>query len=96
MDITAGDAVAADDDDAVNAVVPLSSTKGRDANVGASVAFEGVCIGAFADSAAAADVALLRCRHRRSLRAAATALPTSRCAPPPRFVLPPLPLTLLP
>ena len=25
-----------------------------------------------------------RCRHRRSLRAAATALPPSRCAPPPR------------
>jgi hypothetical protein len=36
----------------------------------------------------------LRCRHRRSLRAAATALPPSRCAPPPRFALPPPPLTL--
>jgi hypothetical protein len=43
---------------------------------------------------AAADVVLLRCRHRRSLRAAATALPPSRCAPPPRFALPPPPLTL--
>jgi hypothetical protein len=43
---------------------------------------------------ASANVALSRCRHRRSLRAAATALPSSRCAPPPRFVLPPPPLTL--
>ena len=31
------------------------------------------------------DVALLRCRHRRSIHAAATALPPPRCAPPPRF-----------
>jgi hypothetical protein len=37
------------------------------------------------------DVALSRCRHRRSIQAAATALPLSRCAPPPRFALPPLP-----
>ncbi len=43
---------------------------------------------------AAADVTLLRCRHRRSLHAAATALPPLRCAPPPRFALLPLPLTL--
>jgi hypothetical protein len=86
VDIAAGDAVAADDDDAVDAVVPPSSTKGEDAYVGASVAFEG--------AAAAADVALLRCRYRRSLRAAAPALPPSRCAPPPRFALPPPPLTL--
>jgi len=54
--------------------------------------FEGVCVSAFADGAAAADVKLLRCRHRRSLHAAATALPPLRCAPPPRFALPPLPL----
>jgi hypothetical protein len=40
---------------------------------------------------ATADVALSRCRHCRSLRAAATALPPSRCAPPPRFTT--LPLT---
>ena len=36
-----------------------------------------------------------RCRHRRSHRrshlTAATTLPPSRCAPPPRFALPPLP-----
>jgi hypothetical protein len=31
---------------------------------------------------AAADVTMSRCRHRRSHRAAATALPPSRCAPP--------------
>jgi hypothetical protein len=37
---------------------------------------------------AADNVALLRCRHRRSIHAAATALPPLRCAPPPRFVLP--------
>ena len=36
----------------------------------------------------------LRCRHYRSLRAAATALPPSRCAPPPRLALPPPPLPL--
>ncbi len=40
-----------------------------------------------------------RCRtvalcHRRSIRAAATALPPLRCAPPPRFVLLPPPLML--
>ena len=34
---------------------------------------------------------LSRCRHRRSLHAAATALPPSRCAPPSRFALPPPP-----
>jgi hypothetical protein len=45
---------------------------------------------------AAADVALLRCRHRHSLRAAATVLPPLRCAPPPRFPLLPPPLTLPP
>ena len=38
------------------------------------------------------DVALLRCRYRQSIRAAATALPPSRCAPPPRFALPPPPI----
>ena len=44
---------------------------------------------------AAADVALSRCRHRRSLSAAATALPPSRCAPPLRFALPPPPIGVL-
>ncbi len=42
---------------------------------------------------AAANVALSRCRHRRSIRAAATVLPPLRCAPSLRFALPPLPLT---
>jgi hypothetical protein len=37
---------------------------------------------------------LLRCRHRRSLHAAATALPPPRCVLPPCFALPPPPLTL--
>jgi hypothetical protein len=61
VDIAAGDAVAADNDDAVDAVVPPSSTKDEDSYVGALVAFEGVCIGAFADGAAATNVALWRC-----------------------------------
>ncbi len=43
---------------------------------------------------AAADVALLRCRHRRSIRAAAFALPPSHCAPPQRFAPSPPPLAL--
>ena len=46
MDVASGDTVAADDDDAVGTVVPPSSTKDEDAYVGASVAFEGACIGA--------------------------------------------------
>ncbi len=54
MDIAAGNAVAADDDDAVDAVIPPSSTKDEDAYVGTSVAFEGVCVGAFVDGAAVA------------------------------------------
>ena len=41
---------------------------------------------------ASADVALSRCRHRRSLHATTTALLPSRCAPPPCFALPHLPL----
>ena len=93
VDITAGDAVAADNNDAVNAVVPPSSTKDEGAYVGASVAFEVVHVSAFADGAAAADAALLRCRHHRSLCAAVTALPLSHCAPPPCFALLPPPLT---
>ena len=63
VDIAAGHAVAADDDDAVDAVVPLSSTKDEDAYVGALVAFEGACVGAFADGATAAGFALSRCHQ---------------------------------
>ena len=37
------------------------------------------------------DVAMLRCCHCQSIRATATALPPSRCTPPPRFALPPPP-----
>ena len=65
MDIAAGDTVAANDDDAVNAVAPSSSTKGEDTNVGALVAFEGASIGAFTERAVAANIALLRCCQRR-------------------------------
>ncbi len=63
LDIAAGNAVAADNNDAVDAVVPPSSTKDKDAYIGASVAFEGACVGAFADGAAAADLALSCCRQ---------------------------------
>jgi hypothetical protein len=67
VDVATGAAVTADDDDAVGAVVPPSLTKDKDAYVGALVAFEGACIGAFADSASkstAASVLLpLRCRR---------------------------------
>ncbi len=93
VDILAGNAVAANENDAVDAVVPPSSTKDEDAYVGASVALEDACFSPFADGAAAADVALSRCHHRRSLHAAATALPPLRCAPLRRFKLPPPPLT---
>ncbi len=92
--IPVGDAIAADDDDAVDAVVSPSSTKDKDAYIGASVAFEGACVDAFTDGAAAANVVLLRCCHCRSICAAATALPPLRCALPPRFTLLPPPLTL--
>ncbi len=68
VDIAACGAVAADDDNAVDAVIPPSSTKDEDAYVSASVAFEGACVGAFADGAdesAAASVLLPpRCRRR--------------------------------
>ena len=43
VDVFTGAAVAADDDDAVGAVLPLSSTNDKDAYVDALVAFEGVC-----------------------------------------------------
>ncbi len=67
VDIAMCGAGAADNDDAVDAVVPPSSTKDEDAYIGASVAFEGACVGAFADGAdesAAASVLLPpRCRR---------------------------------
>jgi hypothetical protein len=67
VDIAACGAVAADNNDAVDAVVPPSSTKEEEAYVGVSVAFEGTFVGAFADGAdesAAASVLLPpRCRR---------------------------------
>ncbi len=71
VDVSTGALVAANNDDAVGTVVPPSSTKDEDAYVGASVAFEGACVGTFVDSAgkSAAASALLppRC-HRRAVR----------------------------
>ncbi len=61
-----GTAVAANDDNVIGTVVPLSSTKDKDAYVGALVAFKGACVGTFADgageSAAASVLQPLRCR----------------------------------
>jgi hypothetical protein len=51
VDVFTGATVAADDNNAVGAVVPLSLTKDKDAYIGALVAFKGVCVGAFADDA---------------------------------------------
>ncbi len=51
VDVATGATIATANDDAIGAVVPLSSTKDKDAYVGMSVAFEGVCTGAFADGA---------------------------------------------
>jgi hypothetical protein len=68
VDVSTGAAIAANNDDAISAVVPPSSTNDKDAYVGTPVAFEGVCVGAFTDGAgeSAAASALLppRCRHR--------------------------------
>jgi hypothetical protein len=77
VDVATGATVAADNDDADSAVVPPPSTKDKDTYNGASVAFKGACVGAFADGAneSAAASALLppRCRRcavrrRRALR----------------------------
>jgi hypothetical protein len=80
VDIAAGDAVTADNDDAVDAVVPPSSTKDEDAYVGAPVAFEGVRVSAFADGAAAADFGSKACvsAHSRTVPMPPTP-PTLRC-----------------
>ena len=61
VDVSTGTTLSANDDDAVGAVVPPSSTKDEDAYIGASVAFEGVCVSAFVDGASesAAASALL-------------------------------------
>ncbi len=67
MDIAACGAIAANENDAINAVVPPSLTKDEDAYIGASVVFEGACIGTFADGAdeSAAASVLLPLRSRR-------------------------------
>ena len=48
VDVASGATVAANDDNANGAVVPLSSTEDGGAYVGASVVFEVACFGAFA------------------------------------------------
>ena len=77
VDVFMGAAVAAEDDNAVGAVILPSLTNDKDAYVGASVAFEGVCVCAFANGAgesASASMLLPPCRrcravhHRRALR----------------------------
>ena len=77
VDVAMNAIVAADDDNAIGAVVLPSSTKDEDAYVGALLAFEGACVGAFTDGAsklAAASVLLPPCcprcavRSRRALR----------------------------
>jgi hypothetical protein len=67
VDVAMSAAVAADNDNAVGAVIPPSSTKDEDAYIGVSVAFEGACVGAFADGASesVAASALLPPRCRR-------------------------------
>ena len=70
VDVSTSAAVAADNDDAISAVVPLSLTKDKDAYLGASVAFEGMCIKTFADGAgksAAASALLPPCCHRHDV-----------------------------
>ena len=77
VDISTGAAVTANNNDGVGAVVPPSMTKDEDPYVSVSVAFEGVCIGAFVDGAgestAASDLLPPRCCrravcHHRALR----------------------------
>ncbi len=67
VDVSKGAAVTAHDYDALGLVVPQSSTKDKDTYIGALVAFEGVCVGAFADGAeeSATASALLPPRCRR-------------------------------
>ena len=51
VDVAMGAAIATNNDNAIGAVVPPSSTEDEDAYAGALVAFEGACVGAFADGA---------------------------------------------
>ena len=76
VDVSTGLAIAADNDNAVGPVVPPSLTNDEDTYAGASVTFDGMCIGTFVNSAneSASASALLppRCcrpavrRHRAS------------------------------
>ncbi len=68
VDVSTGAAVAANEDDAVGAVDPPSSTNDKDAYIGALVVFKGMCVNAFTDgpgeSAAASVLLPPRCCHR--------------------------------
>ena len=80
-----GGTIAADNDDAVGAVIPPSLTKDKDAYVGASVAFEGACVVVFADgageSAAASMLLPPQCRRRAVRCRRALRCPQRRRAP---------------
>ncbi len=98
VDVAMGAAVAVDNKDTVSAVVPPSSTKDEGAYVGASVAFQGACVSAFADGAgesAAASVLLPpRChqraaRRRRASRCRHRRQAAAAATPPPTAKLPP-------
>ena len=82
VDVSTGAAVAANDNNNVGAVLPPSSTKDKDVYVGASVAFEGACVGTFADSdseSTAVSVLLPpRCQHRAVRRRHASRCHQSR------------------
>ena len=51
VDVAKGAVVADNEDDAIGAIVPPSSTENKDAYVGALVAFEGAHVGALGDGA---------------------------------------------
>ena len=80
VNVSMGAAVAANDNNAVGTVVPQSSTNDKDTYVSASVAFEGVCVGAFANG------------DSESTSASALLPPFCHCCeapPPPLTLLPP-------
>jgi hypothetical protein len=80
VDVASGATVAADDDDAVGTVIPLSSTKDED---------EGACVGAFADGAGESAAASVLLPPRRPPSCCAP--PQSVALPPPPLMLPPPP-----
>ena len=51
VDVATGAAIATNNNDAINVVVPPSFTKDEEACIGALVAFKGMCVGEFAQGA---------------------------------------------